>query len=97
LNIIKIIKEDEYMLEKQTKGVVSIVSLFLGGILFTFIGFFKGYDIAIKTSKPAGAIGWTTSQEYILSCTYFPIIIGVSLIICSIFFSTVLFHHWINN
>lgn len=85
------------MVQKQTKGVVSIVALFLGGILFTFIGFFKGYDIAISTSKPAGAIGWTTSQEYILSCTYFPIIIGVSLIIFSILLSTVLFHYWINN
>lgn len=85
------------MVQKQTKGVISIVALFLSGILFTFIGFFKGYDIAISTLKPAGAIGWTTSQEYILSCTYFPIIIGVSLIIFSILLSTVLFHYWINN
>lgn len=83
--------------QKRTNAIISIVALFLGGALITSIGFFKGYDIAISVSKPVGAIGWTTSQEFISSCTYFPIVIGVSLIFSSILFSAILFNHWINN
>lgn len=85
------------MVQKQTKAIISIAALFSGGILTIFIGFFKGHDIAISASRPAGATGWTTSQGFISSCTYFPIIIGVSLVISSILLSTVLFYHWINN
>ncbi|AHF11367.1 MULTISPECIES: hypothetical protein [Dehalobacter] len=85
------------MFQKQTKALISIVTLFLGGVLFVYVGFFRGRDIAISVSRPEGANGWTTSQELISSCIYFPIIIGVSLILLSIIFSSVLFIHWINK
>lgn len=85
------------MFQKQTKALISTVTLYLCGILFAYVGFFKGRDIAISVSRPEGANGWTTSQELISSCTYFPILIGVSLILLSIFISSVLFFHWINK
>ncbi len=85
------------MNQKYKKAIISITALFLGGGLITFIGFFKGRDIAISASRPYGASGWTTSQEFISACTYFPIILGVSLILLSILLSAVLFKHWINN
>ncbi|HYE10343.1 MAG TPA: hypothetical protein VEF53_09205 [Patescibacteria group bacterium] len=85
------------MIDKTKKAMSYIVSLFLGGSLITFFGFYKGYDIAIVLSRPVGATGWTTSKEFIMSWTYVPVIIGVSLIIASITFSTALFVNWINK
>ncbi|EGD47646.1 hypothetical protein Cpap_1841 [Ruminiclostridium papyrosolvens DSM 2782] len=85
------------MIQKKIKAVILIVILFLSGCLVTFIGFFKGRDIAISVSRPKGASGWTTSQELMTSCTYFPIVIGVSIIILSLMLSTVLFMQWINK
>jgi hypothetical protein len=85
------------MFQKQTKAIMSILTLFFTGVIFEYVGFFKGRDIASSISRPKGAIGWTTSQELISGCTYFPIIIGVSLTLLSIIFSAVLFSHWINK
>lgn len=85
------------MTQKYKKAIASIVALFFSGSLITFIGFFKGHDIAINVSRPYGESVWSTSQEIISSCTYFPIILGVSFIFLSVMLSTVLFMHWINN
>lgn len=62
----------------------------------TYLGFSKGHDIAATLSRPIGASGWITSGEMIIACTYTPVIIGVSLIVLSLIFSTVLFMKWIN-
>ncbi|AOT72901.1 hypothetical protein [Geosporobacter ferrireducens] len=85
------------MVQKLGKAIIFIVSLFLGGSTIMFVGFYKGHDIAVSLSRPAGATGWTTSQELIFSCTYIPVIMGASLILLSILFSTVLFMKWINK
>jgi hypothetical protein len=85
------------MADKMNKAIIYIISLFFGGSLITYFGFYKGYDIAIAMSRPVGATGWTTSKEFIASCTYVPVIMGVSLIILSITFSTALFVNWINK
>ncbi len=85
------------MIQKQIKAIILIAILFLSGSFVTFIGFFKGRDIAISVSRTKGATGWTTSQELMTSCTYFPIVIGVSIIILSFMLSTVLFMQWINK
>lgn len=85
------------MVQKEIKAGILIAILFLSGCLVTFIGFFKGRDIAISVSRPKGATGWTTSQELMTGCTYFPIVIGMSIIFLSLILSTVLFMHWINK
>ncbi|MCX7746004.1 MAG: hypothetical protein N2645_03790 [Clostridia bacterium] len=60
------------MIKKQIKLVILIITLFFSGCIITFIGFFKGHDIAINVSRPEGATGWTTSQELISSWYIFP-------------------------
>lgn len=85
------------MRQKQIKGIIITAALFLGGIITSYIGFFKGTAIAISLSKPADAIGWTTSKELIWGCTYFPIVLGAALIILSMMCSAVLFMHWLNK
>lgn len=82
---------------KLRQAIILIVCLFLSGNLITFIGFSKGRDIATSLSRPAGASIWSTSNEMILGCTYVLVIIGVSLIILSIIFSTVLFVKWLKE
>lgn len=82
---------------KIRKSIISTVIVFLCGILLTYVGFFKGKDIAVAISRPQGATFFSVSQETILGCTYFPIIIGVSLLILSILFSTILFKNWIEK
>lgn len=71
--------------------------LFLGGSLFTFIGFSKGHDIAASLSKPVGESAWTTSNELILGCVYTPVISGIFLIIMSVIFSTIIFTNWVEK
>ncbi|MBV7271833.1 hypothetical protein JMF89_00130 [Clostridiaceae bacterium UIB06] len=85
------------MVQKQIKGIISAVTLFLIGITIIYVGLFKGHDIAINVSRPAGATVWTTPPELISGYTFFLGIIGVSLIILSIMFSTVLFMYWLNK
>jgi hypothetical protein len=82
---------------KIKKSIISTVIVFLCGILFTYVGFFEGKDIAIAVSKPKGATIFSVSEVAILGCTYFPIIIGVSLIMLSILFSAILFKNWIEK
>ncbi|NLT95246.1 MAG: hypothetical protein GXW85_06865 [Clostridia bacterium] len=82
---------------KLKQAIILTVSLFLSGNLITFIGFLKGRDIATSLSRPAGASIWSTSNEMILACTYVPIIIGLSLIVLSLIFSTVLFVKWLKE
>lgn len=85
------------MCQKLTKAIIPIVVFFLTGVDLIYIGFFKGNEIAIGISRPKGESIWTTSQELIRGCTYFPIIIGVFLLMLSLIFSAVLFSHWMKN
>ena len=82
---------------KIKQAIILIISLFLGGNLLMIIGFTKGMDMAVQLSKPRGASGWTTSNEMVTAATYIPVIIGISLIVLSIAFSTVLFINWIKE
>ena len=84
------------MTSKFKQVIKLIISLFLVGSLIVFIGLTRGQDIASSLSRPMGATSWSISNEMILGCTYTPVIIGVSLIILSLIFSTVLFINWIN-
>lgn len=83
------------MISKFKQGIILTFLLFLGGSLMVYLGFSKGHDIAATLSRPIGANAWMTSGEMISACTYTPVIIGVSLILLSLFFSTVLFIKWI--
>jgi len=80
---------------KYKQGIALTLLLFLSGSVTVYLGFSKGHDIAMVLSRPRGASGWITSGEMILACTYTPVIIGVSLIILSLVFSTFLFIKWI--
>lgn len=84
------------MTSKFKQGVILTFLLFLSGNLMVYIGFSKGHNIAATLSRPIGASGWITSSEMLLACTYTPVIIGVSLVVLSLIFSTVLFIKWIN-
>lgn len=83
------------MTSKFKQVITLIFALFLGGTLIVFLGLSKGHDIAVNLSRPMGASSWSTSKEMILGFTYTPVIIGVSLIVLSLIFSTVLFIKWI--
>lgn len=72
---------------KNKKAIYTIVSVFLCGVIITYIGLFKGKNIAQIASRAMNADHWLTSQELIIRWTYFPVIIGVSLIILSIILS----------
>lgn len=85
------------MTAKHKISLILIVFLFLSGNLMAFIGLSKGKDIAISMTKPIDQNTWTTSGEAIIGYTYIPIIIGVSFIILSLIFSTVLFINWIKH
>lgn len=85
------------MTSKSKQIAALIILLFLTGSLIVFLGFSKGRDIASSLSRPMGANMWSVPTEMILGCTYTPVIIGVSLIILSLIFSTVLFIKWFNN
>ncbi|KMT22466.1 hypothetical protein [Clostridium cylindrosporum] len=85
------------MNRKLKQAIVLTFLLFLSGSLMTFIGFVKGDDIATSLSRPIGESIWETSNEMILGCTYTPVILGISLIIMSITFSTVLFINWVKE
>lgn len=82
---------------KIKKSITMIIFLFLSGNLISFIGLTKGRNIALILSRPRGAMSWETSQEMITGCTYIPVIMGISLIVLSLVFSTVLFIDWIRN
>ncbi|MFZ7101421.1 MAG: hypothetical protein ACOWWO_02025 [Peptococcaceae bacterium] len=82
---------------KLKQAIILIVALFLCGNLIAFMGFFKGRDIASSLSRPAGATVWSTSNEMILGSTYLPVMIGTSLIVLSITFTTVLFVKWLKE
>ena len=85
------------MTPKWKDTVAYTVGVYLCGVLLIFIGFFYGHDMAINVSRPYGATGWSTSQELVSACTYFPIVLGISLMILAIAFSTVLFIRWVNK
>lgn len=85
------------MIQKMKKAIILIISLFLGGNLVIFIGLTKGRDMAIKLFVPITKSSSATFPEFIIACTYVPIILGASLIILSIIFSTVLFLNWIKR
>ena len=85
------------MTSKFKQVIKLIISLFLVGNLIVFVGLIRGRDIASSLSRPAGATCWSISDEMILGCTYTPVIMGISLIILSLIFSTVLFINWFNN
>jgi len=80
---------------KFKQGITLAFLLFFCGSLMVYLGFSKGHDIAANLSRPTGASGWITSKEMILACTYTPVIMGASLIVLSLIFSTVLFIRWI--
>lgn len=82
---------------KLKQAIKLIVILFLSGNLISYIGLSKGRDMASALSRPAGASMWSISDEMISACTYLPVIMGVSLVILSIAFSTVLFVNWIKE
>ena len=82
---------------KIKKAIIIIIFLFLSGSFISFIGLAKGSDVASTLSRPWGATSWGTSQEMIIGCTYIPVIIGISFIVLSLLFSTVLFIDWIRN
>lgn len=84
------------MISRFKQAITLTFLLFLGGSLMVFLGISKGHDIAATLSRPIGASGWITSGEMILACTYTPVIVGVSMIVLSLIFSTVLFIKWIN-
>jgi hypothetical protein len=57
-----------------------------------------GTGIILAIILDVGMIeSWPVTQGLILSCTYMPVIIGVSSIILSITLSTVLFINWMNK
>lgn len=82
---------------KIKKAITVIIFLFLSGNFISFIGLTKGSDIASTLSRPRGATSWGISQEMIIGCTYIPVIMGMSLIVLSLLFSTVLFMDWIRS
>ena len=82
---------------KIKKAITMIIFLFLSGNFISFIGLAKGRNMALTLSRPRGAMSWETSQEMITGCTYIPITMGISLIVLSLVFSTVLFIGWIRN
>ena len=82
---------------KIKKAIALIIFLFLSGNFISYIGLTKGIDIAATLSRPRGVSSWGTSQEMIIGCTYIPVIIGVSLIVLSLLFLTVLFIDWIRS
>ncbi|TFD94483.1 hypothetical protein [Jeotgalibacillus sp. R-1-5s-1] len=50
------------------------------GIVFLLIGF-NGQRLAVNFSRPGNAGYWETSQEMINGFTYFPIIVGVVMLL----------------
>lgn len=84
-------------IKKPVKAIILIIFLFLIGNFISFIGLAKGHDIATTLSRPWGSNVWETSGEMIIGCTYTPVIMGVSLILLSLLFSTVLFIEWIRS
>ncbi|WP_243641193.1 hypothetical protein [Xylanivirga thermophila] len=90
------IQKDGYLF-KFKKTISLIFLLFLSGIIFLSIGFVKGEAIASSLSRARQLDAWVVSEGMILGCTLIPIIIGLSLIILTIIFSSILFIHYINN
>lgn len=82
---------------KLIKVISLIIFLFFSGGIIAFVGFVKGEDIAFIISRPSGANSWLTSNGMILGCMYVPIIVGISLILLSVMFSTILFADWIKK
>lgn len=97
IKIPKINKTNRPIDLKLIKAISLIIFLFLSGGMIAFIGFVKGEDIAFIMSRSSGANSWSTSNGLILGCMYVPVIMGVSLILLSILFSTILFANWIKR
>ncbi len=87
------------MSAKLKRAIRLIITLFISGNIISYIGLTKGRDIALDLSMPAGEITtiWSLSEEMVLACTLLPVIMGVSLVILSIAFSTVIFADWIKE
>lgn len=85
------------MNSKNSKAIFLILGLYICGVISTYIGFFKGAEIAIMLSKPKFETGWTTSGEFINNCTYFPVMLGAPLIFLAIMLSAILFSKWVNS
>ena len=84
-------------MDKNEKVVFMLAATIFGGVLLTYIGLFQGTALAISASKPYWAVTWVTSPELITACTYFPIILGASLLLLSVLLSAILFQRWINK
>ncbi|MGO1369022.1 MAG: hypothetical protein ACTHVE_07800 [Senegalia sp. (in: firmicutes)] len=84
------------MSSKVRDSIVIIIILFLLGNVLVFTGFVKGADMAFSLIGPQSfeEEEWYVPDGMILGSTYVPVIIGISLIILSIIFSTVLFIDW---
>lgn len=89
-------QKDGYLF-KFKKTISLIFLLFLSGIVFLSLGFVKGEAIASKLSRVQQLDAWVVSEGMVLGCILIPIIIGLSLIILAIIFSSILFIHYINN
>ncbi|CAK7006619.1 hypothetical protein ACF3M2_09115 [Tissierella carlieri] len=78
---------------------VSIISigLFILGNISIFLGLAKGADIGLSLSRPYGATSWETSRELIYACTYGIVSLGISLIIVSIVFITIVLINWLKS
>lgn len=85
------------MSEKSRQARTWIISLFIGGIVLSAIGLTKGQDIASYFSRPGGAVVWTISENLVLGWTYIPVMVGVSMMVLSMIFITVLFVHWLKE
>lgn len=70
---------------------ITILTIFIVGIGFVFLGIAKGTKIAVSLSRPWGAKGWDTSTELVNACTYIPIGVGCFLLILALVFSIVTF------
>lgn len=82
---------------KLKKVCIISIGLFILGNISIFLGLAKGADIGASLSRPYGATIWSISNELVRAWTYAPIALGISLIIISIIFITIVLISWLKN
>ncbi|MBU5311159.1 hypothetical protein KQI38_03900 [Tissierella carlieri] len=82
---------------KLKKVCIISIGLFILGQISIFLGLAKGVDIGLSLSRPYGATSWSVSNELIYACTYGLVSLGISLIIVSIVFITIVLINWLKS